>query len=708
MAESVTVANAYVQIMPSAQGAKESITDAILPAAENAGDSAGDAIGSGILTKIGELKGPLMAAGSAILGAIGVQQIASALMDIGGQFDDMVDAIIVGTGASGDALDALSDSAKAIATTVPVSFGDAGEIVADLSTRMGLVGDDLEGVGGRVAALGELLGKSVNVDALTGSLNAFGIAGEDASGAMDYLWGVSQNTGIEFDKLTGILETNAPALQSLGFSFEEAANMAGMLDRAGLDASGTMGKMGKALVELAKPGESADAAFQRVVGSIGDYISQGNEAAALDLASEVFGTKGATQFVAAVKSGSLALDDLQDAALGAGEGIMGTLDATMDWPERWELIKNKSAEALQPLGGALMDAATAAMEELTRVIDEIDPAVFEELGVLLGEVLTTAVDVLADAITFLVEHKEQIGAFFSFWGEAIGGTITFIVSIVDAVTQLSRDIPKAFNDVKQKLSQTWDAIKKKATDVWNAIKTTITNAWNNIKSAVTGAADNVKSTLSGAWESVKSTASTAWNNIKTTITGAWTNIKGAVTGAIDNVKSTVSGAWDNIKQRAGSAWDNIKSAIERPINSAKEAVRSAIESIKGFFSFNIQWPHIPLPHFRIYGSVNPLDWLTQGVPQIYIDWYAKGGFIDEPTVLSVAGESRRGGEFVWPSYEPYISRYADALVQAESKYDRGGDVIITGNTFIVRKESDIRAIGIAINQQAEREREAKL
>ena len=707
MAESVTVANAYVQIMPSAQGAKESITDAIMPAAESAGDSAGDAIGSGILGKIGELKGPLMAAGGAILGAIGVTEIASALMDIGGQFDDMVDAIIVGTGASGDALDSLTEAAESIATTVPVSFGDAGEIVADISSRMGLVGDDLEGVGSRVAALGELLGKSVNVDALTGSLNAFGIAGEDASGAMDYLWGVSQNTGIEFDKLTGILETNAPALQSLGFSFEEAANMAGMLDRAGLDASGTMGKMGKALVELAKPGESAEDAFQRVVGSIGDYIASGDEAAALDIASQVFGTKGATQFVAAVKSGSLSLEDLQDAALGAGEGIMGTLDATMDWPERWELIKNKSAEALQPLGGALMDGATAAMEELTRVIDEIDPAVFEELGVILGEVLSTAVDVLADAIDFLVSHKEEIGDFFSFWGQVIGTVVKAIGVILKSVTQFVQSSIKAFNDLKAKLSATWDTIKTKVSETWENIKTTITTTWENVKTAVSNAVDNVKTTVSNAWDSVKSTVTTKWDNIKSAVTGAWDNIKNAVSGAVDNVKSLVSNAWDNIKNTATNTWNNIKSAITGPIDTAKENVRNAIDAIKGFFSFNIQWPHIPLPHFTIYGSANPLDWLTQGVPQIYIQWYAKGGFVDEPTALSVAGE--RGGEFVWPSYEPYISRYADALVQAESKYQKGqAGVVVTGNTFIVRKESDIRAIGIAINRQAERERGAKL
>lgn len=620
MAEGVTVANAFVQIMPSAQGAKESITSSILPAAEEAGSSAGDSIGSAIVGKLGKLSGPLMAVGGTILGAIGVSKIAGALMDIGGEFDAMRDTIIIGTGASGEALESLVGSAESIATTVPISFEEAGNIVQDVNTRMGLVGDDLENVGNRIAALGELTGKAINMDALTGSLNAFGVSGEDASAKMDYLFGVTQNTGIGFDKLTGILETNAPALQALGFSMEQSANMAGLLDKAGLDASGTMGKMGKALVELAKPGESADAAFQRVVGSIEDYVAQGDEAAALDLASTVFGTKGATQFVAAVKSGSVSLDALTDSALGAGEGIMGTMEATMDWPERWELIQNKSKEALAPLGGALMDAASQGAEALSNAIDQIDPAIFAELGEILGTVLSGAVDVLSGALTFLVSHKEQLSAFF-------GGIVTAARTVIDILAPLARGFIDAAS------------------------------------SAITAMSD------------MKTNVTTAWNNIKTTAT---------------------------------ETWNNVKSAIETPINNARDAVSAAIDAIKGFFDFEFKWPHIPLPHFSISGSANPLDWIKNGTPSISVEWYAKGGFIDEPTLLSVAGESNRGGEFVWPEYEPYISRYAGALVDAMDKRGAVGGVTVTGNTFVVRKESDIAAIGRAINDDARRREWARL
>lgn len=625
-----TVANAYVQIIPSAKGIKEGITDALAPAAEDAGTSAGESINSGILGKLEQLKGPLMALGGTLLAAVGIKKIATALLDVGAEFDEMRDTIIIGTGASGEALEGLVDVAEAIATTVPVSFADAGDFVQNLNTRMGLVGDELEAVGTRVAALGELTGSAIDLDSLTGALNQFGISGEDAAEVMDYLWGVSQSTGIGFDDLTKIIEANAPALQALGFSFEEAANMAGLLDRAGLDANGTMGKLSKALVELAQPGESAEDAFHRVVGQIGEYIEAGDEAAALDLATQIFGTRGATQFVAAVESGALSLEELEDAALGAGDGILGTYEATMDWPEQWELLKNKAKEALEPLGGALMEGATKAMEALSEAFDEIDPAVFEELGTALGDVLAGAVDILSGAIQFLVENKEPLGEFFAFWIDGITGVIEWIANIIVAVTDFCEAVPVKFEELKAKVSEIWENIKSKVSETVESIKTNVTTAWENIKAKVSE--------------------------------------------VVESVKTKVSTTFDTLKSKVSTTWESIKTAITDPINKAKEAVKNAIDKIKGFFNFSVSWPHIPVPKFGISPSGWSVGDLLKGViPHLSVTWAATGGIIQGPTLYGV-GVGERGPELVWPSYSPYLERYADALAGA-----MGGG----GNTYII-------------------------
>ena len=543
MAEGATIANAFVQIMPSAEGATSSITEAILPGMEGLGQQAGQGISGGILDSIKNLAGPV----SAAIAALG---IGKALLDIGGSFDEMRDNIIIGTGASGEALEELVGIAQDVATTVPVSFGQAGDYIQDLNTRLGLTGDDLRDVATQLGALDSMIG-GVNVETLSGAFAAWGIAAEDMSGEMDYLFSVSQNTGISFDALTGIMEKNAPAMQQLGFSFEESANMAGLLDQAGMDAQGMMSKMSRAFTEIAAEGGDAGEAFEQMMGEMQGYIEAGDTAAAMDIATQLFGTKGAAQFLQAVEDGTIDMQQFQDAALGAGDGIMGTYEATADWAESLEVLKNKAAVAIEPLATFAFDALGAGIDMVTQAFDAMAPVV-EPLVETLGTVLTDTV------LPGIQQAIETLTPVIQFLGEVFGTAATLVV---DAVAGILNFVVPTFN---------------------------------------------------------------------------------------------------NILSVAVSVWTGIKDAIMEPLGAARDFVKNAIDRIKGFFDFKFSWPHIPLPHFSISGSANPIDWLSGGLPHISVDWYARGGFFNDATI---AGVGERGTELAWPSYEPYFSKYAAALAE---------------------------------------------
>ena len=543
MAEGATIANAFVQIMPSAEGATSSITEAILPGMEGLGQQAGQGISGGILDSIKNLAGPV----SAAIAALG---IGKALLDIGGSFDEMRDNIIIGTGASGDALEELVGIAQDVATTVPVSFGQAGDYIQDLNTRLGLTGDDLRDVATQLGALDSMIG-GVNVETLSGAFAAWGIAAEDMSGEMDYLFSVSQNTGISFDALTGIMEKNAPAMQQLGFSFEESANMAGLLDQAGMDAQGMMSKMSRAFTEIAAEGGDAGEVFEQMMGEMQGYIEAGDTASAMDIATQLFGTKGAAQFLQAVEDGTIDMQQFQDAALGAGDGIMGTYEATADWAESLEVLKNKAAVAIEPLATFAFDALGAGIDMVTQAFDAMAPVV-EPLVETLGTVLTDTV------LPGIQQAIETLTPVIQFLGEVFGTAATLVV---DAVAGILNFVVPTFN---------------------------------------------------------------------------------------------------NILSVAVSVWTGIKDAIMEPLGAARDFVKNAIDRIKGFFDFKFSWPHIPLPHFSISGSANPIDWLSGGLPHISVDWYARGGFFNDATI---AGVGERGTELAWPSYEPYFSKYAAALAE---------------------------------------------
>ena len=103
----------------------------------------------------------------------------------------------------------------------------------------------------------------------------------------------------------------------------------------------------------------------------------------------------------------------------------------------------------------------------------------------------------------------------------------------------------------------------------------------------------------------------------------------------DTIKAKGKELWDSVV----STWEGIKKTISDAIEGAKQTVSDCVESIKNLFNFQITWPHIPLPHFSVSGSSNPIDWLTQGIPKVSVEWYAKAKnqpyLFNAPAVIGV-------------------------------------------------------------------------
>ena len=106
-----------------------------------------------------------------------------------------------------------------------------------------------------------------------------------------------------------------------------------------------------------------------------------------------------------------------------------------------------------------------------------------------------------------------------------------------------------------------------------------------------------------------------------------------------------------------------------------------MDTIKGFFSgLNLSIPSIKLPklpHFTIKGKFgfNP-----PSVPSIGINWYAKGGIFNAPSIIGV-GEA--GKEAVVPLSGSAMRPFADAIARAQGG-SGGGSVEqhITINAYI--------------------------
>lgn len=317
--------------------------DKFAPALGKGADEAAQKTGMGV----GKKFGLAAAAGVAVVGT-GAALAAKGLFDLGQTFDDMTDGIRVGTGATGEALDGLVESAKNISTNVPASFEDIGAAVADANTRLGLTGETLETFSSQFLEAGRMTGEALDMNKISASFNAFKIEGEDTVGAMDTLYRVSQDTGISINALASNVQKAGPSIQALGFDFEQTAALVGGLDKAGLDASRMTAGLSRSLVELAKDGEEPAEAFERVTGEIQAMAEAGDIAGATTKSAELFGTKNAPAFMQALQDGTLNLDELSAAAEGSGDTILGAAEDTASFGEQWTMFKNTLAVYVAP------------------------------------------------------------------------------------------------------------------------------------------------------------------------------------------------------------------------------------------------------------------------------------------------------------------------------------------------------------------------
>ncbi|MFD1428693.1 phage tail tape measure protein [Lacticaseibacillus mingshuiensis] len=215
----------------------------------------------------------------------------------------------------------------------------------------------------------------------------------------------------------------------------------------------------------------------------------------------------------------------------------------------------------------------------------------------------------------------------------------------------------------KKMKKDWDSF-------WGHVSDKTKTTWSGIKGHVSDGFNTLKTNSKSGMATVKSHISDAWDGIRSKTSSAWSGIKKHAGNGIDWVASHVKGGWSGLGGVVGDIFGGVKNAILHPIQTAKSLLAGLVDGIKGLFNFRISLPHIPMPHFNISGSMNPLDWIEHHtLPHISVDWKANGGLINTPTLLSAAGNrltigGEAGPEMVVPLSASKASRAWQLLGQA--------------------------------------------
>jgi TP901 family phage tail tape measure protein len=337
--------------------------------------------------------------------ALGTAAVAAA-SDINGAFRE----IRVGTGATGAALDGLKASFNTVFANVPASAKDAGLAIAELNQLTGATGATLEGLATQQLNLARITGSDLKpqIEATSHAFNNFGISAADQGSKLDYLFKVSQQTGIGVTQLAQQMASSGGIARAAGLDFDTTAALIGQLSKVGIDASGVMSGFGKALKSIAAKGGDADpaATLQALIEKI---KSAGSEAKQNAAAVEVFGKSGITM-AAAIREGRLNIDDLIKSLHNSHDSINKAADDTRTFGESMKLLQNRVEEALAPLGREMTGILKSLMPDIQAAID-----IVRQLG---------------DAFIKLPDSAKQAIAGFVLVGGAVGPLVISIGGLV--------------------------------------------------------------------------------------------------------------------------------------------------------------------------------------------------------------------------------------------------------------------------------------
>lgn len=517
-------------------------------------------------------------------GSVGAQQIAA----VGGKLQEFGDKI---ADVGGNLTKYVTGPLAALGGVSLAAFGEVDSGADIIVKKTGATGEALDEM---TASMGNLA-STIPTDFETagsaiGEVNTrFGLTGD----ALEELSGqFIKFADLNDTDVTTAIDSTQKALAAYGLGAEDAGALLDRLNKTGQETGASVDSLASGLVSNATAFQELGLGIDESVALMGQLETSGANSGAV-----MGGLKRALK--EAAEQGTdmgTALEDLQNEILNGTDDMDG-LTASYELfgkqgDQIYNAVKNGSLD-FTALGTSASDAAGSVSETFEGTQDPMDDwkllmndlkQTGAELGSVLQEVLAPAIDKVRDIIQRIKEAWENLTP-------EQQEQIVQIGLIVAAIGPLLLIIGKVISVIGTIMS--------------------LAPVLGTVIGALTGPLGLVIAAIAAA----VAAGIAIYKN--------W-----------DKIKAKASELWSAIKEK----FNAIKDAIVTPITDAKDKIWGLIEKIKGFFSFNFEWPHIPLPHF----AISPAGWkigdLLKGtLPSLGIDWYAKamknGMILDSPTIF---------------------------------------------------------------------------
>ena len=537
-----------------------------------------------VVTKAEETGKALTTHVTAPLVAIGAASVAAF-----NEVDNGMDIIIKKTGATGAALDDLETAYENIFGSMPVSAEEAGNAVGEVSTRFKVTGQQLEDLSKLFLQFSEITDSDVSssVASVDKIMTKFGVDSSQTSSVLGMLTRASQKSGISVDTLSSALESNGAQLKAMGFDLSESVNLLTQFEENGVDTSTALAALKKEVMNSTKAGQDAESALRDQIDAIRNAKT---ETEALQIATDLFGSKGAPEMTQAIREGRLSVDDLSDSLGNYKDVVNDTFEATQDPPDEAKVAFNNLKLAGAQLGASILSILTPAIKGLSDAAEKLndwfknlDPttqkiiSVVAILAATIGPLLIVIAKVITAVQTIMTVLPALKAAIV-----AVNGALAAnpIAAVVLAITGLIAIFVALWNNCEE-FREFWIGL-------WEALQEGASVVIDGIKLAFEGLGEGFQTVGDGImllFDTIGSAFSTLGDTMGTIAGG----IQDAFQSMADGVSSIFSGMWDMMK--------GVINTIIGGINGMIGGIESGINAIIGAIN-TLSW-EIPswVPYF---------------------------------------------------------------------------------------------------------------
>lgn len=433
---------------------------------------------------------------SAAAAAVGAGAIKSAM-----ELDEGYDTVITKTGAAGEALDSLKKSVDDTFGDLPTTAANAGIAVGEVNTRFGLTGEALTNLSKDFIRFAEINGTDLNnaIDSVDSVMTKFSVDSSETTKVLGLLTKAGQDTGISMDTLQNDLKTNGAVLKEMGLGLAQSVSLLAQFEASGVDSTTALAGLKKAQQQATKEGKTLDEALGETIANIAGAKS---ETEALQIATELFGKKGALEMTQAIREGRFSLEELTDSLNDYGTTVEDTFNATLNPWDESKVALNNLKIAGSDLAGEFLTSLQPTISSMVEKVKEFSQWFKSLDGDTKNFIMKTLLIVAALAPTLLAVGKltQGIGGLTTTIGSAItkvGGLqgilaaltspIGIVIAAIAALIAIFVYFYNTNDEFREKVNNALESLKEAFTQLVDSIKpllATLKEAFDNLMQAL--------------------------------------------------------------------------------------------------------------------------------------------------------------------------------------------------------------------------------